>query len=70
MKLYVIYRTRAKNAKNHRYDSFGRTVYFNSLEEVIAQNPLANDRYDLEVRTTKHEVVARRVKGQWEEVVS
>lgn len=66
MKHYVIYHTRAKNAKNHIHRSFERTVYFESIEQAIRDTHFFNEKYDLEIRTAKHEVVARRIKGEWE----
>lgn len=65
MKYYINYQTRAKNAKTHRHTEFGRTVYFETIDDAKHAIRFLNVKYDAEIRTTKHETVARRVKGEW-----
>lgn len=58
MKYIVVYKAKnRKNAKRHTVTQYGRTVYFNSVEEAKENYMFSNEHYEAEVLTANYKPV-------------
>lgn len=57
MKYIVTYTAKRKNAKRHVVNNYGKTVYFNSIEEAKNCYMFRNENYNVQVMTSKYDPV-------------
>ena len=57
MKYIITYTAKRKNARRHVCRLFGRTEYFNSIEEAKQHPMLNNEHYHVEILTANYKPI-------------
>lgn len=57
MKYIITYKAKRKNAKRHVIMAFGKTQYFNSVEDAAKHSIFENKHYNVEILTANYKPV-------------